>query len=45
LTDFVRDATIQKLGEVAATEIELLVALKTSQMSMDDINNMISGNS
>jgi len=28
---------------VAATEIELLAALKTSQMSMDDINNMIAG--
>ena len=44
LTDFVRDAIIGELGELAATEIELLVALKTSQMSMDDINNMISGN-
>ena len=44
LTDFVRDAIVGELGEVAATEIELLVALKTSQMSMDDINNMISGN-
>ncbi|MBL6931941.1 MAG: hypothetical protein ISR45_03255 [Rhodospirillales bacterium] len=41
LSDFVRDAIIQKLGDVAATEIELLAALKTSQMSMDDINNMI----
>ena len=44
LTNFVRDAIIDKLGEVAGTEIELLAALKTSQMSMDDINNMISGN-
>lgn len=44
LADFTRDAIIQKLGDVAATEIELLAALKTSQMSMDDINNMIAGN-
>jgi hypothetical protein len=44
LSDFVRDAIIQKLGDVAATEIELLAALKTSQMSMDDINQMIAGN-
>ncbi|MBC8268837.1 MAG: hypothetical protein H8E36_08820 [Rhodospirillaceae bacterium] len=44
LADFVRDAIIQKLGDVAATEIELLAALKTSQMSMDDINNMLAGN-
>ena len=44
LTDFVRDAIIEKLGQVVATEIELLVALKTSQMSMDDINKMVSGN-
>ncbi|MBT4932504.1 MAG: hypothetical protein HOL66_00320 [Rhodospirillaceae bacterium] len=43
LGEFVRDAIIQKLGDVAATEIELLAALKTSQMSMDDINNMIAG--
>jgi hypothetical protein len=43
LADFVRDAVIQKLGDVAATEIELLAALKTSQMSMDDINNMLAG--
>lgn len=43
LNDFVRDAIIQKLGDVAATEIELLAALKTSHMSMDDINNMIAG--
>ncbi len=41
LGDFVRDAIIQKLGEVAATEIELLAALKTSQMSMEDINEML----
>jgi len=44
LGDFVRDAIMQKLGDVAATEIELLAALKTSQMSMDDINSMIAGN-
>ncbi len=44
LADFVREAIIEKLGDVAATEIELLAALKTSQMSMDDINNMIAGN-
>ena len=43
LNDFVRDAIIQKLGDVAATEIELLAALKTSHMSMEDINNMITG--
>ncbi len=41
LGDFVRDAIIEKLGDVAATEIELLAALKTSQMSMDDINDML----
>ncbi len=44
LADFVREAIIEKLGDVAATEIELLAALKTSQMSMEDINNMIAGN-
>jgi uncharacterized protein YggL (DUF469 family) len=44
LSDFVRDAIIQKLGDVAATEIELLAALKTSQMSMEDINSLIAGN-
>ena len=44
LTVFVRDAIIEKLGQVVATEIELLVALKTSQMSMNDINKMVSGN-
>jgi len=45
LTDFVREVIIEKLGKIVATEIELLVALKTSQMSMNDINNMITGNS
>ncbi len=44
LTDFVREAIVEKLGTIAATEIELLVGLKTSQMSMKDINNMISKN-
>jgi hypothetical protein len=44
LTDFVRGAIIEKLGKIVATEIELLVGLKTSQMSMNDINSMISGN-
>lgn len=44
LTAFVREAIIEKLGTIVATEIELLVGLKTSQMSMDDINHMISGN-
>jgi len=43
LTDFVRDAIRQKLGEMTLTEIELLVALKTSQMSMDDVNDMLIG--
>ncbi|NQV47106.1 MAG: hypothetical protein HQ504_04920 [Rhodospirillaceae bacterium] len=41
LTDFVRDAIKQKLDGVAATEIDLLVALKTAQMSMDDIGMML----
>ena len=41
LTAFVREAIIEKLGTIVATEIELLVGLKTSQMSMDDINQMI----
>ncbi len=44
LADFVRDAIKQKLGDIAATEIDLLVALKSSEMSMDDINQMIAGN-
>lgn len=43
LTDFVRGAIVEKLGDVVATEIELLVGLKTSQMTMNDINNMIHG--
>ena len=43
LTDFVRDAIKQKLGRVASTEIDLLVALKSSEMSMDDITQMIAG--
>jgi len=43
LTDFVREAIKQKLGDVATTEIELLVALKSSEMSMDEINQMIAG--
>ena len=43
LGDFIREAILEKLGDVAATEIDLLVALKTSQMSMDDINDMIAG--
>jgi len=43
LKDFVRDAITQKLGDVAATEVDLLAALKTSQMSVDDINDMLSG--
>jgi len=41
LTSFVREAIVEKLGTIVATEIELLVGLKTSQMSIDDINNMI----
>ena len=44
LTSFVREAISEKLGSVVATEIELLVGLKTSQMSMDDINHLISRN-
>lgn len=43
LKDFVRDAIKQKLGDVAATEVDLLAALKTSQMSVDDINDMLAG--
>jgi len=43
LADFVRDAIKQKLGSVVSTEIDLLVALKSSEMSMDDINQMITG--
>ncbi len=41
LTNFVREATIQKLGEITATEIELLSTLKTTQMTMDDLNSLI----
>lgn len=41
LNEFIREAILDKLGDVVATEIDLLVALKTSQMSMDDINHMI----
>jgi len=44
LARFVKDAVVEKLGDVAATEIELLAALKGSQMSMDDFNDMIAGN-
>ncbi len=43
LGDFVRDAIKQKLGDIAATEIDLLVALKSSEMSMDELNQMIAG--
>ncbi len=43
LADFVRDAIKQKLGDLAATEIDLLVALKSSEMSMDNLNEMIAG--
>ena len=43
LKDFVREAISQKLGGVVATEVDLLAALKTSQMSVDDINDMITG--
>ena len=43
LKDFVREAISQTLGGVVATEVDLLAALKTSQMSVDDINDMITG--
>lgn len=41
LTDFVRDAIEQKLDRVASTEIGLLAALKSSEMSIDEINQMV----